>query len=336
LASSLVFVGVAVRWLRSTDAKKKNDAAPLQHAFLEPGLLEFGERASTVCVIDFECTCDEPNTYAHEIIEFPVVLLDAATGELGASFRVFVRPTEHPVLSTFCTKLTGVRQQDVDAAPTLAEALVLVDDWLRAQGVTRDFAFAADSPFDFRRFLHPECERKKVVLPSYYYRWIDVSKHLLRFYPNTKCPLAEKLKRVGLDFHGRAHCGLDDATNIARLAQLLLRKRRGDTNPLKTGKDKAAALAVNDGFSNHRLLVLGVETRRRGDDDTKDDAAWVEDCVNVGKKKALLFSSSSSKTKRTKPPAGAPVLPPSSSSGVPGGAAGSGSKPQQHRRRRPR
>jgi hypothetical protein len=35
------------------------------------------------------------NHEPQEIIEFPCVLLNARTNELGAEWRVFVRPTEH-------------------------------------------------------------------------------------------------------------------------------------------------------------------------------------------------------------------------------------------------
>lgn len=37
-----------------------------------------------ICVVDFEATCEEnnPQQYAHEIIEFPVVLIDTHTLEI--------------------------------------------------------------------------------------------------------------------------------------------------------------------------------------------------------------------------------------------------------------
>mmetsp|Transcript_16551 Transcript_16551/g.53902 ORF Transcript_16551/g.53902 Transcript_16551/m.53902 type:complete len:397 (+) Transcript_16551:2-1192(+) len=231
--------------------------APEKEFFLEPPLLDFGQRPEILCVVDFECTCDEPNVARHEIIEFPVVIVDLRTGALGPTFRSFVKPTERPVLSTFCRKLTGIEQKDVDDAPTLDVVLRRVDDWLKEKqqgAATTTFAFAADSPFDFRKFLHPECERKGFSLPSYYWRWVDISKHLLHFYPNTRCPLAEKLRRVGLDYRGRPHSGLDDANNIARLAQLLAPKKT------KHGKP---SLAVNDGFSKHRLMSLKLQQQHR-------------------------------------------------------------------------
>jgi hypothetical protein len=41
----------------------------------------------------------------------------------NARFHTYVKPTEHPRLTDFCVGLTGVRQEQVDAAPLLADAL---------------------------------------------------------------------------------------------------------------------------------------------------------------------------------------------------------------------
>jgi len=51
-------------------------------------------------VIDFEATCErDSRIYPQEIIEFPAVLVDAATGGLLSSFRIYVWPRHHPRLS---------------------------------------------------------------------------------------------------------------------------------------------------------------------------------------------------------------------------------------------
>jgi ERI1 exoribonuclease 2 len=54
-----------------------------------------------------------------EVIEFPAVLFDANAGSVPddplAVFHEYVMPTEEPVLSKFCTELTGIRQEQVDA-----------------------------------------------------------------------------------------------------------------------------------------------------------------------------------------------------------------------------
>ncbi|KAG1365509.1 hypothetical protein COCNU_12G005090 [Cocos nucifera] len=62
-------------------------------------------------VIDFEATCDkEKNLHPQEIIEFPSVLVNSATGQLEASFQTYVRPLYHQCLSNYCKELTGIQQ----------------------------------------------------------------------------------------------------------------------------------------------------------------------------------------------------------------------------------
>lgn len=64
-------------------------------------------------VMDFEATCgtkgNKPNP--QEIIEFPCALLNVKHGfQVEAIFHKYVRPVRHPLLSTFCTDLTGITQ----------------------------------------------------------------------------------------------------------------------------------------------------------------------------------------------------------------------------------
>lgn len=44
------------------------------------------------------------------LVEFPAVLLSTATGEIESEFHAYVQPQEYPVLSEFCTELTGIKQ----------------------------------------------------------------------------------------------------------------------------------------------------------------------------------------------------------------------------------
>ncbi|CAI7935215.1 ERI1 exoribonuclease 2 isoform X1 [Podarcis lilfordi] len=64
-------------------------------------------------IIDFESTCwkEGRKCYTQEIIEFPAVLLNTLNGEIESEFHMYVQPQEHPILSEFCTELTGIKQQ---------------------------------------------------------------------------------------------------------------------------------------------------------------------------------------------------------------------------------
>ena len=82
--------------------------------------------------------------------------------QVCGEFHSYVRPTVNQTLSKFCTTLTGISQSAVDQAPTLGEVLVQCDAWLNERGLLntltrRDFAFAADGPWDLKFFLDAEC-----------------------------------------------------------------------------------------------------------------------------------------------------------------------------------
>lgn len=48
------------------------------------------------------------------VVEFPAVLLNTSTGEVESEFHTYVQPQEHPILSEFCTELTGITQVYID------------------------------------------------------------------------------------------------------------------------------------------------------------------------------------------------------------------------------
>merc|ERR1719401_2727356 len=85
-------------------------------------------------VLDFEATCDSAcKVEPQEVIEFPIVLVDAATGHALGEFRTYVRPVHHPHLTAFCTSLTGIQQETVDSAPVWGRALEQAQGWLEAK-----------------------------------------------------------------------------------------------------------------------------------------------------------------------------------------------------------
>jgi len=89
-----------------------------------------GERR--IVVVDVEATCWKKGVFSRkkEIIEIGAVklFLDRAESR-WPEFQTFVRPKRLPRLSSFCRELTGITQENVDAAPTFPEALQLFLEW---------------------------------------------------------------------------------------------------------------------------------------------------------------------------------------------------------------
>jgi inhibitor of KinA sporulation pathway (predicted exonuclease) len=90
-----------------------------------------GERR--IVVVDVEATCWKKGVFSRkkETIEIGAVLLllDRAESK-WPEFQTFVRPQRLPRLSSFCRELTGITQENIDAAPTFPEALRLFLEWL--------------------------------------------------------------------------------------------------------------------------------------------------------------------------------------------------------------
>jgi inhibitor of KinA sporulation pathway (predicted exonuclease) len=115
-------------------------------------------------VIDFEATCCDRGSIprnAMEIIEFGVVMVDAADFGIVDEFQSFVRPLRHPLLTDFCTQLTSIRQTDVDVAPMLPECVVAFGSWLSRY---RDFAFCSWGDYDHAQ-LRQDCEFHRIPNP---------------------------------------------------------------------------------------------------------------------------------------------------------------------------
>lgn len=208
-----------------------------QYQYVPPGMfyqgypydLQFQEFQYFV-VIDFEATCDkERNPNPQEIIEFPSVLVNSMTGQLEASFQTYVRPAYHQNLTDFCKELTGIKQIQVDRGVSLSDALLMHDKWLADKGIKNTkFAVVTWSNWDCRVMLENECRLKNIQKPPYFNRWINLKVPFLEMFGGVlggeRCNLKMAVQLAGLVWEGRAHCGLDDARNTARLLSNLMHR----------------------------------------------------------------------------------------------------------------
>ncbi|XP_036134623.1 ERI1 exoribonuclease 2 isoform X1 [Molossus molossus] len=193
-------------------------------------------------VIDFESTCwnDGKHHQTQEIIEFPAVLLNTSTGEIESEFHAYVQPQEHPVLSEFCMKLTGIKQAQVEEGVPLKICLSQFCKWIQkiqqqkkiifATGVSdlstsevKLCAFVTWSDWDLGVCLEYECKRKQLFKPVFLNSWIDLRVTYKIFYRRKPKGLSGALQEVGIEFLGREHSGLDDSRNTALLAWKMIR-----------------------------------------------------------------------------------------------------------------
>ncbi|XP_069139676.1 3'-5' exoribonuclease 1-like [Argopecten irradians] len=176
-------------------------------------------------VIDFEATCeaDTPD-YPHEIIEFPIILIDVHQNTVVDEFHSFCKPVVNPQLSEFCTELTGITQEDVDAADTFTTVFQKAKDWMKEKhlGEGNKFAIVTDGPWDMSRFLCLQCQHSDLVFPRWAKKWINIRKTYGSFYKCRRKKLEDMLIYLGMKFEGKQHRGRDDSRNIARIAIRLI------------------------------------------------------------------------------------------------------------------
>lgn len=183
-------------------------------------------------VVDFEATCWEErvNTDVQEIIEFPAVIIDLAAPQGQppvAEFQRYVRPTDRPELSEFCTELTGITQAMVSGQQPLAVVLAEFVAWIEQQtylmskGPECNFVLCADGDWDFGSIFPIEIKRKHIshLVPGYLkVGWCDVRKYFNQA-TGHRGGMKRMLEHLRLPLLGKHHSGIDDARNIARILQ---------------------------------------------------------------------------------------------------------------------
>ncbi len=173
-------------------------------------------------VVDLEATCADDGSITAE--EMEIIEIGAcwatASGVVLQRFQHFVRPLQRPTLTSFCTSLTGISQQDVDQAPLFPVA---------AQAL-REFIGETSSPgaiwmswgaYDLKQVTR-DSQRHGIASP------LDMP------HQNAKRMFA-KAQRIGkevgmakacalahIDMEGQHHRGLDDAINIGKLMPWIL------------------------------------------------------------------------------------------------------------------
>ncbi|XP_009323109.1 PREDICTED: ERI1 exoribonuclease 2 [Pygoscelis adeliae] len=172
-------------------------------------------------------------------LEFPAVLLNTSTGEIESEFHTYVQPQEHPILSEFCTELTGITQNQVDEGVPLNICLSQFLKWIQMIQKEKKIIFSSDIPshstsearpctfvtwtdWDLGVCLQYECKRKQLRKPDILNSWIDLKATYRAFYNRKPKGLNGALQDLGMAFAGREHSGLDDSRNTARLAWRLI------------------------------------------------------------------------------------------------------------------
>ena len=176
-----------------------------------------------IVIVDVESTCWEgepPSGQENEIIEVGVCLLDVETGERKNQNHWLIHPRVSTV-SEYCTRLTGITQEDVEKGIPFEESCSM----LRDQFESKERIWASYGDYDRGQFER-QCKREGVKYP-FGSRHINV-KTLFAIVYGLQCEvgMAEALDILGIPLEGVPHRGGDDAWNIAAiLSRIILTAR---------------------------------------------------------------------------------------------------------------
>jgi inhibitor of KinA sporulation pathway (predicted exonuclease) len=168
-------------------------------------------------IVDLEATCSNDQTVPRdemEIIEIGAVMLSSITFESESEFQTFVRPVRHPQLTEFCTSLTGIVPADLAGAPSFPQTLEKMKDWMSD---FEDSIFCSWGAYDRNQFIR-DCEFHQIAYP-FDTGHLNLKEEVCRILSRKPMGIAEAILRLGMNFEGSPHRGLDDARNIARIVR---------------------------------------------------------------------------------------------------------------------
>jgi 3'-5' exoribonuclease 1 len=166
-------------------------------------------------ILDLEATCWQGNIMDrnHEIIELGAYRVNGY-GEWIDQFQSFIKPVEHPRLSSYCTDLTGITQDQVNKAKKFEFVFPLFEDWYYGQDGPHLLCTWGAKDMEL---ISAECKRHEVddqFLPV----CINLKAQYAMMHRLPKeVGLLKALEYTEIDFEGSHHRALDDAFNTAKL-----------------------------------------------------------------------------------------------------------------------
>jgi inhibitor of KinA sporulation pathway (predicted exonuclease) len=220
---------------------------------------------NALIVLTLSVTADDPTIdVAHqrvtpetaEMIELVWSVLDMTTLSTASVERVLIKPESTP-LTEYCTKYTGLTNEDLAEAGDFSIAIQNLKTFIETQFTSRQctFCFCTHGIWELRTQLPGEAARKNVTLPSYLAspKFFDLKQELntwSKHHPELGLETTgvEDLRAIaqtlGLSTGLETMSALNRATLITEIAKHMLQERSGTVfnQPIDTGADHARFL----------------------------------------------------------------------------------------------
>jgi len=223
---------------------------PSQHSIgkRQKGLDQPVEPYPYLVVLDLEWTCDNKAAIKPhaEIIEFSCVLVDTTSrpARIVSEFQRYVLPIHNPVLSEFCTDLTGITQATIDRwGVSLHDVLSFFESWLVSNKVIKDtevenrawcsardnlnpFVIITWSDADLGSTLARQSRSTGIDRRPWFNKWINLRLAYRSVYQRPARGLQRCVDAIpGLKFIGRPHSAIVDARNTAQIVLNMINRQ---------------------------------------------------------------------------------------------------------------
>ncbi|CAK9175252.1 unnamed protein product [Ilex paraguariensis] len=170
-----------------------------------------------------------------EILEFPVLMVDARNMQVVDLFHRFVRPSAmseqrlNEYIEGKYGKI-GVDRVWHDTAISFNEVIQQFEAWMAQHHLWRKelnerlnrAAFVTCGNWDLKTKVPQQCKVSRMKLPSYFTEWINLKDVYLNFYQRRATGMLTMMKELQIPLLGSHHLGIDDTKNIARMLQHML------------------------------------------------------------------------------------------------------------------
>lgn len=180
-------------------------------------------------VVDFEANCVEDGKLKkQEITEFPALPICVKTNTIlyEKTFHHYCKIDEK--LTEFATELTGITQDMCDGGLPFAEVLKLFQKWLKTNRFNKENSIIVTcGHWDFKKAFPTQCLISRVDVPKYCQKWVNVKEIFENAYKTKPRGLVGMLEKLGMEFEGRHHSGIDDVKNLAKIC-VKMQKEKGN------------------------------------------------------------------------------------------------------------
>ena len=250
-------------------------------------------------VLDFEATCsnDKKLFKPIEIIEWPAIIIDIDKMKIYNDpkdyFHVYIKPTANPILTKFCTELTGITQEMVDPPNGIyiEQALDLWNKWCynndllpTKQDPSPRACVVTCGDWDLRTMWAKQCKVSSFSFGNpamLFAAWINVKQIFQEMMGlQGKVGMKGMLEILNMSLDGRHHSGIDDVKNICKIVLELLKRNKNIfmdyTQHFNSSKDNGISRSLLDDlcYANKMDKLLGNKRRNIRNihnDDMKSD-----------------------------------------------------------------